>query len=278
MGLALENAELLVVAKREAEQAKELDIARRVQQNLFPKALPERAGWEFAALCRPARAVGGDYYDLFAIGEDHVAFAIGDVSGKGLGPSMLMSSAHTMIRMRLQRSDAPLPLLMSELNKHLYASTSPEMFLTLFVGLIDVRSGHLRYVNGGHNPPLLLRGSGEKPTTLETGGTIVGIVPGITFEEGEAAVEPGGMIVLFSDGVTEATNEREEMFGDERLAAEVAAGLRVSPSAVLDSILASVDRFAGACEQGDDISLIVVRRSLDAEGPSGPRSSDRTES
>ncbi|MFH1682116.1 MAG: GAF domain-containing SpoIIE family protein phosphatase, partial [Candidatus Eisenbacteria bacterium] len=260
MGLALENAELLEVAKREAEQARDLTIARDVQQNLFPKELPRAEGWEFAATCRPAKAVGGDYYDLFAIDEDHIALAIGDVSGKGLGPSMLMSSAHTMIRSRLRQKGTTLADLVGELNEHLYASTSPEMFLTLFVAVLEVRTGRLRFVNGGHNPPLLFRGSGGKPATLESGGVIVGIVPGVAFKEGEARVEPGDLLALYSDGVTEATNEKEEMFGEERLAAELAAGIGRPPSAILDSLLESVDRFAGACEQVDDISLVVVRR------------------
>jgi sigma-B regulation protein RsbU (phosphoserine phosphatase) len=260
MGLALENAELLEVAKREAEQAKELDIARRVQQNLFPKVLPEAPGWEFAAVCRPARAVGGDYYDLFAVEEGQVAIAIGDVAGKGLGPSMLMSSAHTLIRTRLRQKGATLPLLMSELNEHLYASTSPEMFLTLFVGVLDVRSGLLSYVNGGHNPPLLLRRAGGEPLLLDKGGTIVGIVPGVSFEQGEILLEAGDLLALFSDGVTEAMEEGGEMFGEEHLASELAARRHLGASETLGSILASVDRFAGRCEQADDISLIVVRR------------------
>ncbi|MFH1679688.1 MAG: SpoIIE family protein phosphatase [Candidatus Eisenbacteria bacterium] len=260
MGLALENAELLEVAKREAEQTRDLAIAREVQQNLFPKELPLAEGWDFAALCRPARAVGGDYYDLFAIDSDHVALAIGDVSGKGLGPSMLMSSAHTMIRSRLRQKGTILVELVGELNEHLYASTSPEMFLTLFVGVLDVRSGRLRYVNGGHNPPLLLHGSREKPVVLEAGGTVVGIVPGIAFAEGEARVEPDDLLALYSDGVTEATNEKEEMFGEERLAAELAAAFALTASGVLASLLDSVDRFAGGCEQADDISLMLVRR------------------
>jgi sigma-B regulation protein RsbU (phosphoserine phosphatase) len=260
MGLALENAELLEIAKREAEQARDLAIARQVQQNLFPKQLPVAEGWEFAATCRPAKAVGGDYYDLFAIDEDHVAFAIGDVSGKGLGPSMLMSSAHTMIRSRLRQKGTLLADLVSELNEHLYASTSPEMFLTLFVGVLDVRSGCLRYVNGGHNPPMLLRASGEKPAALETGGTIVGIVPGVAFKEGEARVEHGDLLALYSDGVTEATNEKEQMFEEERLQKVLVSTMNRTAPEVVGAVLDAVDRFAEGREQADDISLVVVRR------------------
>jgi phosphoserine phosphatase RsbU/P len=239
---------------------KELDIARQVQQNLFPKTLPSAPGWDFAAVCRPAREVGGDYYDLFRVGSDEIAFALGDVSGKGLGPSLLMSNVQAMLRTGLRQTSTDIPRLASDLNEHLFSSSSAEMFVTVFIGVLDVRTGRLRYVNAGHNPPLVVTEKGRKRATLETGGIIVGAVPGMRFDQGEVVVEPGDMVVVYSDGVTEAMNPSGEMFGDDRLNEEACRAPTSGAPGVLTGILGSVDRFAANAEQADDISLIVIRR------------------
>jgi sigma-B regulation protein RsbU (phosphoserine phosphatase) len=260
MGMALENAELLEVAKREAQQARELEVAREVQQNLFPKELPQAEGWEFAAICRPARATGGDYYDMFAINAEHVAFALGDVSGKGLGPSLVMASVQSMVRSGLRRKGTELPNLMGELNDHLLESTSPEMFITLFIGVLNVKTGHMRFVNGGHPPPVLVAKQGVALIRLEQRGIMVGILPGFQYSEGEANMEASSSLVLFSDGVTEAAATMEEMFGEERLLEVLNKAGAGAASAILDSVLEAVDCFTGQAEQSDDISLIVIRR------------------
>ncbi|MFH1277558.1 MAG: SpoIIE family protein phosphatase [Candidatus Eisenbacteria bacterium] len=260
MGLAIENAELLEVAKREAEQARDLAIARQVQQNLFPKELPRAEGWEFAAVCRPAKAVGGDYYDLFAIDAEHIALALGDVSGKGIGPSMLMSSAHTLIRSRLRQRGTGLADLVRELNEHLYASTSPEMFITLFVGILDLRTAELRYVNAGHNPPLVFAGPEAPPARLFAGGIMVGIVPEVSFEEGTLSIATGSLLAIYSDGITEAIDAAGGMFEEARLIRVLDESGRVSASGILALVLESVDRFSSGCEQADDISLLIIRR------------------
>jgi serine phosphatase RsbU (regulator of sigma subunit) len=240
---------------------RELEIARRVQSNLFPKELPKPSGWEFAAVCRPARAVGGDYYDVFEIGPGRIAFAIGDVAGKGLGPSLVMSTVHAMIRTWLPEKQGDLPALMQRLNEHLVTTTAPEMFVTLFIGIMDTVAGRLRYVNGGHNQPLLLVGADRTPTRLTKGGLVVGILPGTFYEEDEVPFADGSLLVLFSDGVTEAMNGSEEMFEEWRLI-EASRQSGPSPAAmkVLTSILTSVDAFAGSAEQADDISIVVVGR------------------
>lgn len=259
MGFALENARLLEIARREAEQSRELSIARDVQRGLFPEALPEVADWEFAALCRPAREVGGDYYDLFGIGSERVAIALGDVAGKGVGPSLLMSGVHAVIRNRLTAGVEP-EVLASELNAYLVASSAPGMYLTLFVGVLDTSDGTLRYVDCGHNPPALVTGEGE-PARLSEGGTPVGLVPGAAYEAGEVRIPLGGRLVLWSDGITEAESPTGAMYDEARLFAEFAAAGKTSATGLLDSILASVERFAAGADQSDDITLVVVRRS-----------------
>lgn len=259
MGFALENARLLEVARREAEQSKELAIARDVQGGLFPTVLPSAVGWEFAAACRPAREVGGDYYDLFAVGSRHVAVALGDVAGKGVGPSLVMSGVHAVIRNSLSSGPVDLSRLAVELNDYLVSSTSSGMYVTLFLGLLDTAEGLLTYVNCGHNPPLLLA-PGAASERLEEGGTPVGLVPGAAYSEGGARVSPGGLVVAYSDGITEAERADGEMYGEERLLADVAGGQRENARDLLSRVLESVERFTSGAEQSDDITLVVVRR------------------
>ncbi|NIM19394.1 MAG: SpoIIE family protein phosphatase [Candidatus Latescibacteria bacterium] len=261
IGLALENVALLEVAKREAEQAKELDLARQVQQNLFPAELPSVAGWELAGICRLARQVGGDYFDLFKVSGDRFAIALGDVAGKGLGPAMVMSSVHTMIRSHLRRPGVGLPELMANLNEHLHASTAPDMFITLFLGLLAPDSGLFRFVNGGHNPGIVLRSHGTAER-LQQGGLVVGIVPSTEFEQGEIIIHAGDAIVLFSDGVTEATNTAGEMFEEKRLTESLRSYALLDAASIVERIVSDVDGFAGDQEQADDISLVVIRRCL----------------
>ncbi|MFZ1945965.1 MAG: SpoIIE family protein phosphatase [bacterium] len=260
MGLALENARLLEVAKREAEQAKELGIARQVQQNLFPRDLPKPPGWDLAATCRPAREVGGDYYDVFQIDEDHVALALGDVSGKGIGPALVMSNVQAMIRAELRRPGANLGEVLSVVNQHLHSSTSAEMFITLFLAVLNTRTGELRYANGGHNPPFVVGPGTQAPIKLTDAGPIVGIIPGMVYSDSRLALEPGSALVIYSDGVTEAASGSGDMFGEERLVTELLHSGSQGAGGTMQQVLAAVDQFAAGAEQADDISLIVIGR------------------
>jgi phosphoserine phosphatase RsbU/P len=260
-GMALENAALVEVAKLEAEHAKELEIARGVQQNLFPKELPPREGWQFAAMCRPARAVGGDYYDLFEIDATHVGLALGDVSGKGLGPALMMSSIHAITRNSMaQIADKPSRFVES-LNEHLVNSTSAGMFATFFVGVLDTSTGTLCYVNAGHNPPIVVAGASSDVSTLTDGGLIVGALRGAKYTDAKIHMGDGDLLVIYSDGITEAMNPEGEMFDEERLLATIRnARTCTQASEVLSSIIGAVDRFVGDAEQADDMSVVIVRR------------------
>jgi CHASE2 domain-containing sensor protein len=259
--VTIETYRSVFMERRARERDKELAIARQVQQDLFPKSLPSADGWEFAGVCHPAREVGGDYYDLLQVDDDHIAFALGDVSGKGLGPSILMSSVHAMVRSHLRRPGASPGALVAELNEHLNASSSPGMFITFFLGVLNVRTGELRYVNGGHNPGVLVDTEGSAPTLLETGGMVVGVMPGAAFEEGEVLLEPGSTLSIFSDGVTEALNEREDMFGDERLLTVLTSAAGQSAEATLARVVRAVEDFRGRREPADDLSVVVIHRS-----------------
>lgn len=260
LGLALENAELLEVAKREAELSRDLEIARQVQQKLFPKELPTSPDWEFAGICRPARAVGGDYYDIFEVASGKVILALGDVSGKGLGASLLMADVHAAIRSLAVILTNRLTELIEELNHRLLSETAPEDYLTLFLGLLDLDSGELRYIDCGHPPPILIRHQEKRQEKLTRGGPILGILDNNAYEQGNCKLDKGDVLVIFSDGVTEATNNQEEMFEEKRLLQLLSDTSGPDASALLESILKSVDGFTAQAEQADDISVVVVRR------------------
>jgi sigma-B regulation protein RsbU (phosphoserine phosphatase) len=261
VGMALKNAMLVVVAKREAQQARDLEIARGVQQGLFPRILPAVPGWEFAAGCLPAQAVGGDYYDLFQVETGKIAFAVGDVSGKGLGASLLMANLHALMRSLLPRAAGDLAAFTTEVNEHLVTSSPSGMFVTLFVGVLDTATGELRYVNGGHPPALVFSGVGGDMQRLETGGLLVGAIPGIRYEVGEVALAPGSVLAIYSDGVTEANNTAGEMYEEERLVDALAVCCRQSAAEVFSGVMESVQGFSRGAEQADDITLVVIQRA-----------------
>jgi len=258
--LSVETYRSVFMERTAREREKELAMARTVQSRLFPSTLPEAEGWEFAGLCEPAKEVGGDYYDLIGVNGGLVAVALGDVSGKGLGPSILMSNVHAMLRSCLRRPGAEPAEIVTELNEHLNETAPASMFITLFVGILDVETGAFRYVNGGHNPGVVLSPGVGDPVFLEKGGLVVGAMPGVAYEQGETSIAPGSMLVLYSDGVTEAFDERGEMFGDERLLEILASAGDLSPNAVIRRVVSAVERFRGRAEPSDDLSVVVVRR------------------
>lgn len=272
LGLALKNAELVEVAKREARQARDIEIARRVQQSLFPQVLPQPPGWDLAACCRPAREVGGDYYDLFEPAPGMLALALGDVSGKGLGASLLTASLHSTLRGRLPAQLDDLAGLMSEVNEHLVQSTPAGIFATLFVGLLDTATGRLRYVNGGHPAPMLLRAVASEPVLLSEGGPLVGILPGAPFTVGEVALAPGDVLLIYSDGLSEAMDAEQRMFEESGVLRALEAARSLDAEPVLHAVLDAADRFVAGAEQSDDISLVVARRTVAA-----PHGTDRCE-
>jgi serine phosphatase RsbU (regulator of sigma subunit) len=253
---------LIAMARREAQVARDYEIARQVQQKLFPEELPAETGWEFAATCRPARAVGGDYYDIFEVAPGMVLFSQGDVSGKGLGASLVMASVHAIIRSWAITLKYDLMKLIKELNQYLIDSSAPETFVTLFLGLLDCADGRISYLNCGHPPVLVHCCSDGRVDELSIGGTILGILPSDTFELGEYSLADGDSLVLVSDGVTEATNPGDEMFEMERLLATVRnSGCDVTAKETMTGIIRAVDAFAEGCEQADDISVLVLRKN-----------------
>lgn len=218
-------------------------------------------GWEFAAACLPAQAVGGDFYDLFELETGKVAFAVGDVSGKELGASLLTANLQALMRSLLPRASADLGAFMTEVNQHLVEASPAGMFFTLFVGVLDAATGELHYVNSGHPPALAYSDPSNTVTKLETGGMLVGAMPGIQYEVGAIRLSPGSIVAAYSDGVTEAVNTAEEMYEEERLLATLAACRSGTAPAVYAGIIESVQDFSHGAEQADDITLVIIRRA-----------------
>jgi serine phosphatase RsbU (regulator of sigma subunit) len=256
-----ENKERIIeMATREAQVARDFEIARAVQQNLFPEMLPTEAGWDFAARCNPAKAVGGDYYDMFEIGPGKILFAQGDVSGKGLGASLVMASVHAIVRSWGGDGQDNPARLIEELNQYLVTSSSSDTFVTMFIGLLDCYHAKLWYVNCGHPPALLRRSGAGDIESLSLGGMPLGIVETAGYEAGKCRMAEGDCVVLVSDGVTEAVNRDGEMFEEKRLVEVVMASRDLTAAETLESVIGKVDAFSQGCEQADDISVLVISK------------------
>lgn len=238
-----------------------LETARRVQQHLVPQELPRPAGWNVAAAWRPAQVVAGDYLDVFGLGADHLALALGDVAGKGLGPALVMAGLRAVVRSRLPYRTGDLAGLMGELNDYLIASTPDDLFVTLFLGVLDASTGQLRYVNAGHLPPLVVAGPpADEVRRLTEGGTVLGVSPGADFEEGQVELKPGSHLALFSDGITEAANRAGRMFHERRIVEALQDPLDESSARTVARLLEGLERFTEGKEQEDDVSLILLQR------------------
>lgn len=263
--MAQEVARLTTAMGRETAQRermnRELEIAREVQEHLFPQRFPVVPGLEYAGHCRPAREVGGDYYDFLELPHGRLGIAIGDVSGKGVGAALMMASLEASLRALACVVEDPAEL-MKQVSVLLQQASSANRYATLFYGQYDPASRSLSYVNAGHNPPVVLRSSGGafQVFRLETGGSVVGLFPG-GYERGVFAHERGDLLILFTDGVSESMNSRDDEWGEERMIefAKTCYGMPCSDG--LRGILSAAQSFAAGASQHDDMTLVVLRVS-----------------
>ncbi len=247
----------------------ELSIAREVQTQLFPHELPSVPGVELAAICRPARMVSGDYYDFIRIGPTRLAIALADISGKGISAALLMASLQAALHSELLREghfspgEETLPPNTSEivahLNRHLYLSTSDERYATLFFAVYDTETRQLSYTNAGHLPPFYI--VGDRIQKLETDDTVIGLFNEVQFGQASVEVEPGGLLVIYSDGLIEPENVSGDAFGADRLAGAVMRCRESSPQVIADAMLSAAEKWSGSSEQADDMTVIVARLS-----------------
>jgi sigma-B regulation protein RsbU (phosphoserine phosphatase) len=256
---ALENARLHLRALEQERLEREMHLAAEIQRQILPKGAPQVPGYQLAGWNRPARQVGGDYFDMLPLRGGRFGLVVGDVSGKGIPAALMVSTLHSALRLLLDQAGIGPPLL-EKLNKHILDSSMPNKFITMIVAEVEPESGRLLYVNAGHNPGLLLRRDGQVEE-LGSGGVPLGLLPGSRYQSREVVMEPGDLLCLYSDGITEAESIEEEEFGTDRLCDILRAGSQErSLQRVLDSIHEAVEEFSAGHPQGDDQTLLLLRR------------------
>jgi serine phosphatase RsbU (regulator of sigma subunit) len=272
-----------------AKLEREFEIAREVQERLFPQTLPNIAGVEMAAHCRPAQAVGGDYYDLIDIrngslakaehapgenissvsgatahGCDRLGVAIGDISGKGMSAALLMASLHASLRGQVLSGAGDLGTKMANVNRLLYDASDSNRYATFFYAELDCTSRTLHYVNGGHNPPAVLRkeNGAWQVFRLGDGGSVIGLLAGAVYKEQILHLLPGDILLAFTDGISEATNASEDEWGETRMIAEAQAHADLNAAELLQRLFRAADAFAAGAPQHDDMTLVVLQISV----------------
>ncbi len=254
----IENARLYEQAIEKARQDRELALATQIQKNFLPRTDPDFAPYEVSGSARACRHVGGDYFDYIAVDKDRLALVIADVSGVGVSASLLMASLRGGLHERFP-GVVDLAEVSSRLNDFVYASSDSHLFISFFLAILDRSKNELRYVNAGHNPPLIVGPKGPA-RPLETTGLCLGMFPGQDYREDKAALAPGDILCLYTDGIVETRKDGGEEYGEERLAAKVRE-LRGRPAPeIRDRVFEDVLGFACSAEAGDDMTLVIVKR------------------
>jgi sigma-B regulation protein RsbU (phosphoserine phosphatase) len=268
-----ENMQRLLVVEKERERLQaELEIAREVQNQLYPRVTPELQSLRLTAVCDPARMVSGDYYDYQQLEGERVAIAIGDVAGKGISAALLMATVQSSFRTQLRGSigvaaaagrqaasaSVSTSAIVSHLNQQLHADTTAEKYATFLLGVYDQGTNTMTYTNAGHLPPILVRDG--RTERLEVNGMVVGAFPFAKYDESKIALLPGDLLVLFTDGVSEPENEYGEMFGEDRLRDLVAKSAHLEDDEIIRIVATAVHQWTGSDELQDDMTLLLVRR------------------
>ena len=254
----IENARLVEQSIEKERLENELQQATDIQRRLLPDGAPALEGYEICGRASACRAVGGDYFDYVQRPGGRLGIVIGDVSGKGMAAALLMSSVQAVFRTLSDVEPSPASLLRS-LNRHLIRSANPNKFCSFFFGELDPASGALRYVNAGHNPPILLRTS-DSVELLRAGGCVLGVFEDAEFEEGTADLNPGDLLALYSDGITESRNTSADEYGEERLTAALSRHRHEGAAGVEEAVFAELVKFAAGAPQYDDSTLLILRR------------------
>jgi serine phosphatase RsbU (regulator of sigma subunit) len=256
--IRVENARLAEIEQTERIMLRDLSQAAEIQRRMLPAQAPEVAGADLAGFNAACRTVGGDYYDFFPFPDGRIAMALGDVSGKGMPASLMMMALHARVQV-LAEDPGNLAAFMTRLNKATCAQCPSNRFITFFFCVLDTGTGELTFANAGHNPPILVRASGEAQM-LEGGGPVLGILPAASYGEQRVHLDPGDMLVLYSDGVTEANNAAYDEYGEGRFI-EVLKRYREAPAtAIVDAVTCDLAEFAAGAPQADDITLVVAKR------------------
>ena len=269
-GLGLELSEtaasLAAAAVERAGAAREMEIAREVQERLFPQHLPEIQGVSLAGLCRTVFGVGGDYYDAIELAGGRLGLAIGDVSGKGISAALLMASLRACLRTMTRTTSGELTQLMAHMNRLIYEASAVNRYATFFFGVFDPAQSRFDYVNAGHNPPMLLRrsASGYQQIPLDCGGPVIGLLPAASYEQGSLLLYPGDLLLAYTDGISEAMNPADEEWGEEAMIFATQEAADRTAGEIVKAIFEAADVFAGGAPQHDDMTVLVMRCSATA--------------
>ncbi len=256
--IRIEHARLNEIEEAERAMAKDMQQAALIQKGLLPSKPPSVPGLDIAGKTTACRTVGGDYYDFLEFSDGRVGMLVGDVAGKGMPAALLMSSLQARVQVLFEEAD-DLARKIGRLNKAICSNCPDNRFITFFMTVANPATGELAYTNAGHNPPLVVRSAGGFET-LRGGGVILGILPQAVYEESRMQMEPGDVLVLFSDGVTEAVDPNDQDFGEERLAALVASLRHLPAAEIVEAIDAAVTEFTQGAPAADDITVVVVRK------------------
>lgn len=257
--IALENARLHKQALETERLERELELAADIQRRLLPIAYPKVEGFQMIGWNRPARHVGGDYFDVMQLSRGTIAAVLADVSGKGMPASLMVSTVYSALRLLLDDNDVAPPLI-ERINHHIAESSAPNKFITLLVAELDPVDGRLDFVNAGHNPGLLLRKSGDV-VELEAGGMPLGLFDGGVYKAGQLTMEPGDLLCIYSDGITECASPEDEEFGTQRLVDLLLSTRDLPLAGVIKAVDRAVTQFARGLSQGDDQTLVLIRRA-----------------
>ena len=256
--IRVENARLLEERFERERMERELELATEIQQRFQPSAPPIMEGYDFQGVSFSCYEIGGDYYDFIRLHDGRMLIALGDVSGKGTAAALLMSSLHAAIHGQVA-AKSPLPQIVKSVNEYLSENTPTNRFVTLFIAELNPSDGTLRYINAGHNPPLIGRTNGVVEQ-LASGGFPLGIMPMAEYEIGETRIGHGEALVVYSDGVSEAANLKGEEFGMDRLSLVISKNLAASASGLRDKVESSLSSFTQTAPAGDDITLVIVKK------------------
>jgi len=257
--IRIDHERHLDLQRREQQRTRDLEQAAEIQRGILPRRAPAIAGLDVAGHNAPCRTVGGDYYDFIPYADGRLALVLGDVAGKGMAAAMLMGNLQACVQL-LSEDPADLATLISRLNRSMAARCPSNRFITLFMFVLDPSTGDATYCNAGHNPAVVVRASGEVET-LSAIGTVLGFLPDVPYDEHVEHLEPGDMLVLYSDGITEAIDRNEEQFGEQRLAELLVARRSDSAADIVSAVVSAVDAWCPSEVPDDDITIIVARRT-----------------
>ena len=257
--VAITNARLQTQILEQHKLAREMEIARTIQMNLLPKMYPDVPGYQVSAMSLPAKQVGGDYYDFLRMPDQRTAFAVADVSGKGVPAAILTATTRSYLQSETQHKDSTLAQTVSRMNQMVHRDVTNDMYVTMVLALLDPYDGNIEYVNAGHAHPIIVHANGQVDF-MKTGGIFLGIDPDAEYQTDSAQLPPGGLLVFYTDGVVDILDPKGECFGYERFHAMLLDKRHLSAEEVRNAIYQACLKHRGSADQFDDFTLIVIKR------------------